>query len=140
MSTNDPRHNARRVALAALFAWSFLSQNLAKSAKKATKTLKIKEFDKELARFLICGVAENKTNLDEIITETAPEWPIDQIAKIDLTILRVAVFELIIAQNVPPKVAIDEAVELSKEFGSESSGKFVNGVLGTVVEEKGIKT
>ena len=89
---------------------------------------------------MVCGVVENKNHLDEIIIETAPEWPIEQIAKIDLIILRIAIFELLIAQNVPPKVAIDEAVELAKEFGSDSSGKFVNGVLGTVVEKKKIKT
>lgn len=136
----DPRHNARKIALATLFSWSFLSQNLAKGAKRAAKTLKTNEFDRELVRFLIQGVVENRAQLDEIITETAPEWPIDQIAKIDLIVLRIAVFELLIAQNVPPKVAINEAVELAKEFGSESSGKFVNGVLGTVVEERGIKT
>ena len=136
----DPRHNARRVALAALFSWSVLSQDLAKSAKRAAKTLKTNKLDKELTRFLVCGVVENKNHLDEIIIETAPEWPIEQIAKIDLIILRIAIFELLIAQNVPPKVAIDEAVELAKEFGSDSSGKFVNGVLGTVVEKKKIKT
>ena len=135
----DPRHNARRIALATLFSWSFLSQDLAQSARRFAKILEAKPFDQELAKFLINGVVKNKDYLDETISSTAPEWPIDQIARIDLVILRIAIFELLIAQNVPPKVAIDEAVELAKEFGSESSSKFVNGVLGTVVEERGIK-
>ena len=73
--------------------------------------------------------------IDKIIEKAAPEWPLEQIAKIDLEILRIAVFELYIARSVPPKVAIDEAVELGKQFGGENSSKFVNGVLGTVVKE-----
>ena len=88
-----------------------------------------------LTLFLVKGVTENLDTLDGIIEKCAPERPIAQIAKIDLEILRLAVFELYIARNVPPKVSIDEAVELAKEFGGENSSRFVNGVLGTVVKE-----
>lgn len=136
----DPRHNARKIALATLFSWSILSQKLSQTRKTASEILEIGIFNKELANLLTQGVTENRKELDEIIAEAAPEWPTDQIARIDLIVLRIAIFELVIARNVPPKVAIDEAVELAKEFGSENSGKFVNGVLGTVVEEQGIKT
>ncbi|MFW6143595.1 MAG: transcription antitermination factor NusB [Patescibacteria group bacterium] len=136
----DPRHRARKVALATLFSWAFLSQRLSKQAKDAAKTLGIESYDSDLAQLLIQGVSENRNYLDEIIEKTAPEWPLNQIAKVDLIILRIAIFELLIAKNAPPKVAIDEAVELAKEFGSESSSKFVNGVLGTVVDTKEIKT
>jgi len=137
---DDPRHNARRIALATLFSWSFLSQQLSQLTRTAVAVLEPESYDKELASLLIQGVVENRSQLDQVIAETAPEWPLDQIAKIDICILRIAIFELLLAQNVPPKVAIDEAVELAKEFGSDSSSKFVNGVLGTVVEEKDIKT
>lgn len=136
----DPRHNARRVALATLFSWSVLSQDKKEALTTAAQVLELENFDRDLAQFIIDGVTENKKYLDELIEQTAPEWPIDQIARVDLVILRIAIFELVIAQNVPPKVAIDEAVELAKEFGTENSSKFVNGVLGTVVEKKKIET
>jgi N utilization substance protein B len=72
--------------------------------------------------------------LDKQIAASAPEWPVDKIAKIDLAILRLAVYELTIANLEPPKVVIDEAIELAKEFGNDNSSKFVNGVLGTVLK------
>jgi N utilization substance protein B len=81
---------------------------------------------------LIDGVVANMPQIDKIITDTAPEWPLDQITVIDRNILRLGIFELMIAKQVPPKVAINEAVELGKAFGGESSGKFINGVLGTL--------
>ncbi len=73
--------------------------------------------------------------IDTIISRVAVQWPIDQIAKADLAILRLAVYELLYAKAAPDKVVIDEAVELAKEFGSQSSASFVNGVLGTVVNK-----
>jgi N utilization substance protein B len=81
---------------------------------------------------LVKGVSENLQDIDAIIVETAPEWPLDQITVIDRNILRLGIFELMFAKQVPPKVAINEAVELGKAFGGESSGKFINGVLGTL--------
>ncbi len=88
-----------------------------------------------MAVFISKGVTDNLDTIDKIIETSAPEWPLSQIAKVDLEILRIAIFELFIARNVPPKVAIDEAVELAKEFGGDNSSKFVNGVLGTVVKQ-----
>jgi N utilization substance protein B len=81
------------------------------------------------------GVRQHFEEIDKIIEECAPEWPIDKIAKIDLVILQIAIFEMLFGKKTPVKVAIDEAVEIAKEFGNDTSHKFVNGVLGTVVEK-----
>ena len=88
---------------------------------------------------LINGVVEHLPQLDEIITKSAPQWPIEQITIVDRNVLRLGLLELLFSkrEEVPPKVAINEAIELGKTFGGESSGKFVNGVLGTVYREIG---
>lgn len=140
----DPRHQARTTALQALFEWSFNSTDIEELVKRDAKEYvqidQINEnatpIDEPLALSLTKGVTENLDVIDEIIEKSAPEWPINQIAKVDLEILRISIFELYISRNVPPKVAIDEAVELAKEYGGENSSKFVNGVLGTVVKNK----
>ena len=96
------------------------------------------------AQELITGVNDNKEQIDMLITNNAPNWPIEQISIIDRNILRLAIFEIIINNKVPLKAAINEAIELAKEYGSENSGKFVNGVLGAALlkldgEKKGNK-
>ena len=137
---NDPRHLARKVALQALFEWSFQSFDIEKIVHRNLEVYleaqdgePLKEVDTDLAIFIAKGVTENLETIDQIIQESAPDWPVEQIAKVDLEALRIAVFELSIARSVPPKVAIDEAIELGKEYGGDNSGKFINGVLGTVV-------
>jgi len=85
-------------------------------------------------RTLIEGVLVNQEEIDKIITTFAPSWPVSQMAIVDRNILRVAIYEMILSEQTPPKVAINEAVELAKAFGSDSSPKFVNGVLGSVME------
>lgn len=140
----DARHQARIVALQALFEWSFYSQDIEEILERdILEYIKVGDsseqeteipVDRDLAMLIVKGATANLDEIDKIITESAPEWPIEQIAKIDLEILRMSIFELFIARNVPPKVAINEAVELGKEFGGENSSKFVNGVLGTVVK------
>jgi N utilization substance protein B len=139
---HDPRHQARVLALQSLFEWSFNSIDIEEILKRHIEAITAAnskepqiEIDKELAAFLVRGTTENLDTIDKIIESCASEWPISQIAKVDLEILRIAIFELYIARNSPPKVAIDEAVELAKEFGGENSSKFVNGVLGTVVKQ-----
>lgn len=132
--STDPRHEARRVALATLFGWSFLSTDYQGLTALAIESFSPENIDRQLLNLLVQGVIENREIIDKIIEGTAPQWPIAQIGKIDLICLRIAIFELYIKKNVPPKVAIDEAVELAKEFGNESSGSFVNGALGTVVK------
>ena len=81
-----------------------------------------------------------KKELDDTIRPLAPEWPIEQIARMDRVILRIGVWELLFEKSVPPKVAINEAVELAKAFGGDNSSKFVNGVLGSVLRDKESKT
>ena len=108
----DPRHLKRKETIQDLFVLTFRDSK--------PKTDQGKEVAKSLAK------------IDSIITKDAPEWPIGQINKIDLTILRLAVWELVIKAKEPPKVIIDEAIELAKTFGSENSPSFINGVLGTV--------
>jgi len=152
--TTDPRHEARTLALKALFEWSFNSSDPVELVNRdaayyagmvtGNEEEAPLEVDKELSLLLVRGVIDHLEDIDKIIESAAPEWPVEQIAKIDLEILRISIFELYFARNVPPKVAIDEAVELGKEYGGENSSKFVNGVLGTVVktlmpeiEEKG---
>ena len=86
------------------------------------------------AHNLVKGVLENREELDKIITAFAPSWPISQMAIVDRSLLRMAVFEMRLGDETPSKVAINEAVELAKVFGSESSSRFINGVLGSVME------
>jgi len=114
-TAKDPRHKKRREAVKALFAESFLHQD------------KLPELSKK--------VLEKSKETDKKIEEAAPAWPIEKLNKIDLAILRLAVYELE-NKKTPPKVVIDEAVELAKEFGGENSPSFVNGVLGTIYKEK----
>lgn len=82
----------------------------------------------------ITQIRKHTNAIDEAIGAAAPEWPVDKIAKIDLAILRLSIFELTVEKKEPPKVIIDEAVEIAKEFGNENSAKFVNGVLGTILK------
>jgi len=125
------------VALATLFERAFHSNKPDESSVFISELYEEKAVDQKLLSEIIGGVAGNREELDRIISETAPAWPPDQINKIDLIALRIAIWELLFTKKedrVPPKVAIDEAIEISKEFGGSSSGSFVNGVLGTVVE------
>lgn len=114
----DPRHIKRREALKALFAASYNPNQSLGSLGSL--------------------VWEAKDKLDPIIQKTAPEWPLDKLNRTDLAILRLALYELLIGKKEPVKVVIDEAIELAKEYGSESSPAFVNGVLGTVAQEHGL--
>lgn len=131
------RHLSRSIALQTLYEWDFNNRD----DKKIEEILErnIKEFapgieDDDFARNLIKGILENKEKIDEIIVKTAPEWPLEQINLIDRNVLRIGIYELLFGkrEEVPPKVAINEAIELAKSFGGETSSKFVNGVLGTI--------
>lgn len=117
-SAHDPRHQRRRLVVRELFANTFAEQEKS-----------------ELAQI----IWQQRDIIDKKITISAPAWPMDKLNKIDLAILRLAVYELSSTET-PPKVIIDEAVELAKEFGSESSPSFINGVLGNVVERDHIST
>ena len=84
------------------------------------------------ARQLVTGVLQNRANLDQLIHEHAPEWPIDQMAVIDRNVLRIAIYEFSIARITPLKVAINEAIEMAKTYGADSAPRFINGVLGSL--------
>jgi transcription antitermination protein NusB len=128
------RHLSRTIAMQSLYEWDF---NDRQQQLQEITDHNIQQFapgleDPAFIFDLVKGVGENMPKIDGIITETAPEWPLDQITVVDRNILRLGIFELMFAKQVPPKVAINEAVELGKAFGGESSGKFINGVLGTL--------
>lgn len=92
--------------------------------------------DVDFIRDLVKGVISKAAELDAILQPIAPEWPIDQIARMDRLVLRMGLYELMHDKDVPPKVVINEAVELAKAFGGENSSKFINGVLGTVLRKR----
>ncbi len=129
------RRVARIVALQTLFevdttghpAHEVLARHLAEDAVPAEGV--------EFAQALVRGVAAHVAELDEIIAAAAPNWPMDQMAKVDKNILRLAIQEVLFDTDVPLKAAINEAVELGKRFGSDSSSRFINGVLGTVAAQ-----
>lgn len=135
-----PRHLSRSIALQSLYQWDFFG----KKPKTLDEIVKknIKEFGSDLSDTnfiwqLVKGVADHLSKLDKIIEKAAPEWPIEQINIVDRNILRIGLYELIFEkkEEVPPKVAINEAIELAKAFGGKNSGRFINGVLGTVYRE-----
>lgn len=128
------RHLLRTVALQSLFEWDFNNQqgDISEIIKHALEEFAGGAEDTQFAGELVKGVVDNLEALDKIIVDTAPEWPIAQITVIDRNVLRLGIYELMFSKKVPPKVVINEAVEMGKRFGGESSGKFVNGVLGTL--------
>jgi len=133
------RHLSRSIAMQSLYDWDFSGK---KTDLEKIVERNVKEFGPGLENpsfvwELVTGVIQHLSNIDKIIEKAAPEWPINQIGIVDRNVLRIGLFELIYEDKtaVPPKVAINEAIELAKSFGGESSGKFINGVLGTVYKE-----
>ena len=152
------RHLSRSIVLQSLYEWDFNIFRAAKNMDDLYKVKNVKENPKlkkivshnidkfgpgmEDASFvwgILQGVVGRLKKIDAIIEKGAPEWPIEQIAFIDRNVLRIGIYELLFAnrEEVPPKVAINESIELEKTFGGESSGKFINGVLGTIYREIG---
>lgn len=136
------RHLARSVVLQTLFEWDFNGNNDNTASDVLLRN--IEEFapgvtDVSFMQVILRGVLEKKKEIDSIIEKAAPDWPLDKIATVDRNILRMGLFELLFADRgeVPAKVAINEAIELAKAFGGDTSGKFVNGVLGAVYKEIG---
>ncbi|MEK7182264.1 MAG: transcription antitermination factor NusB [Patescibacteria group bacterium] len=136
------RHLSRSIVMQSLFEWDFSGKKIKELDGIINRN--IEEFapgvdDGKFIKNLAKGVVKNLSKLDGIITKAAPEWPIEKIAIVDRNILRIGLYELLFSnrKEVPPKVAINESIELAKGFGGESSGRFVNGVLGSVYKELG---
>lgn len=136
------RHLSRSIVMQSLFEWDFRGKDPAKL--DAIVERNTQEFgpgieDATFVKELVAHVIEKMPEIDDIIVRCAPEWPLEQITPVDRNVLRVGIYELLFAnrEEVPPKVAINEAIELAKTFGGESSGKFINGVLGTIYREIG---
>lgn len=136
------RHLGRIIALQSLYEEEFrrdagdaefdLEEVLERNISRYSEMIEDVEFIQELVR----GVLAKADSLDAILQPIAPEWPIDQIARMDRLVLRMGLYELLHQKDVPPKVVINEAVELAKAFGGENSSKFINGVLGTVLRQR----
>ena len=133
------RHLGRIVALQTLYEQDFrlecqdtefdLKEVLNRNIERYSETID----DKDFIIRLVEGISAKQTELDTILQPLAPEWPLPQIARMDRIVLRIGLYELMFEKDVPPKVAINEAVELAKAFGSENSSRFINGVLGTAL-------
>ena len=128
----DPRHQARRASLAYLYA---IQSNLNQDPRAVFNLLKIHEYDKSIFTKLTKGYVSNREELKLLVEPFLSTWAKDQLLDIDILIIELSTLESIILKITPIKVAVDEAVELAKEFGSEKSDKFVNGVLAKVVEK-----
>jgi len=135
------RQIGRSIILQSLYEWDFHGQ---KSSLSGFLERNLKEFapqldEEKFVRMLIAGIESKIVEINKIIQKAAPEWPIEQIAVVDRNILRIGLYELLFANHteVPPRVAINESIELAKAYGGLSSSKFVNGVLGTIYREIG---
>jgi len=133
------RHLSRTIAMQSLYEWDFNKLDIKKLPELASRNLR--EFapdfsDGGFIMRIIKGVVHNLDEINKLITVFAPEWPLEQITIVDRNILRIGIYELKFSSGeIPPKVAINEAIELGKSFGGESSGKFINGVLGSIYKE-----
>lgn len=127
----DPRHQSRRAALAYLYT---IQSNKEQSIKPIFRHLKIKSYDQKLFTNIVEGYQANREKITQLITPFLSTWASDQLLDMDIIIIEMSTLEAIILNITPIKVAVDEAVELAKEFGSEKSDKFVNGVLAKVID------
>jgi transcription antitermination protein NusB len=136
------RHLGRIVALQTLYEQDFrreagdesfdVSEVLTRNISRYRETID----DTDFIESLVSGVIGHISDLDKTLQPLAPEWPIEQIARMDRVVLRIGAYELLYATDVPPKVVINEAVELAKAFGGDNSSKFINGVLGSLLRQK----
>ncbi|PLX26734.1 transcription antitermination factor NusB [Candidatus Parcubacteria bacterium] len=132
------RHLARTIAMQTLFLWDFKGKkanDLVDISKGVFENFAPQFNDHGFVQGVLKGVMENIEEVDAYISKYATEWPLDQITIVDRNILRIGVYELMYNDDIPAKVAINEAIEIAKVFGSESSGKFVNGVLGAIFKD-----
>ncbi len=127
------RRLAREVALKLLFGQEFVTTDLDRAFELVTEDEPLDERDGVFSKKLIYGVSERRQQIDEIISDFAVDWRLERLAKVERTILRMALYELLWVEDVPPNVTVNEAVELAKTFSSPEAGRFVNGILGNVL-------
>lgn len=132
---NMNRHLSRVIIMQSLYEWDFRPESDITEIKKRNIENYHEDVDLVFIDKIIDGVIGKQKEIDEKIITAAPEWPLEQISTIDKTILRISIYELLFNEDAPPKVIINEAVELGKTFGGENSSKFINGVLGTIYRE-----
>lgn len=130
------RHEARITVLQALYEIDAAEHSADDVLERYLGNTQMPPGTRRFIERLVRGVLSERERLDAIIARTAPAWPVPQLPAVDRTILRMALWELLIERDVPVKAAINEAVELAKRFGGDNSSRFVNGVLGTVVTEE----
>ncbi|KAA0206041.1 transcription antitermination factor NusB [Candidatus Uhrbacteria bacterium] len=132
------RHLARAVAMQSLYEWDFYggAKDAAEIAERNLAEQPESFDEKDFALSIVNGVMQHREDIDKAITTFAPDWPLPKITTVDRNILRIGTYELLYNFDIPSKVAINEAIELAKTFGGESSGKFVNGVLGAVYRDQ----
>jgi transcription antitermination factor NusB len=123
------RRRARELAIQVLFHMEFTSGDPQGAFELICENFPVREPLKEFALALILGVSEQKGVLDRVIREASKNWRVERMSKLDISILRIAAYEILFREEIPPKVSINEAVELAKRYGSEESGRFINGVL-----------
>ena len=128
----SPRRRARAAVLQALYEIDAARHDAGRSLEGRVDFLGLDEPGRAFTRSLVGGVLANREEIDKIIAEFASAWPVSQMAVVDRTILRIAVYEIMSGEDTPPRVAVNEAVELAKRFGSDTAPGFVNGVLGSV--------
>jgi N utilization substance protein B len=129
------RRRARRVTLESLYEIDIANHHPHDVIDRRIKDQPMESAGIEFAYKLLNGVLENRIGMDKLITRYAPEWPVEQMAVIDRNILRIAIFEFLVDKDTPVKVAINEAVELAKLYGSDSAPRFINGVLGSLADQ-----
>lgn len=132
------RHLLRSIAMQTLFQWDFMGQPsgiVPALVEKNCNEFALGAKENDFAMELVDGVIKHQSNIDSLITKYAPQWPLEQITTIDRNILRLGTYELQFADTIPAKVAINEAIELAKTFGGQSSGRFINGVLGAMYKD-----
>ena len=123
------RRKAREIALQVLYGLNFVDIDVQKALDLFWGNFVAPKTAKEFAAFLVQGTCEHKEELDKLIADCSDNWSLGRMSKVDINILRLAVFEFLYCEDIPPKVTLNEAVDLGKTFGSENSGSFINGIL-----------
>lgn len=132
MAAVNPRRKSRIAALQALFESDLSTHETLAALDRIAVEQELNEAQTAFARDLVEGVIEQRAAIDDVIRQAAPQWPVEQLSAVDRNILRLAIREILMNNGAPIRAAINEAVELAKSFGSDSSAKFINGVLGSV--------